>query len=94
MVVLVIFKNKEDSIKLKALERSQQYSLIFQTLKGSLLRSQFGILPKFKLIQAFTAGLVNCKNEGDPSKNESTRVVTTFHAIISLWGFFKMLKGS
>ena len=37
-----------------------------------------GILPKFKLILAFVVGLVICKNEEDPSKNEGTRVVTTF----------------
>ena len=37
-----------------------------------------GILPKFKLIQAFMIGLVTCKNEEDPSKNEGTREVTTF----------------
>ena len=37
-----------------------------------------GILPKFKPIQAFMVGLVICKNEEDPSKNEGTRVVTTF----------------
>ena len=40
-----------------------------------------GILPKFKLIRAFMVGLVICKNEEDPSKNEGTRVVTTFHPL-------------
>ena len=38
----------------------------------------YGILPKFKLIRAFKVGLVICKNEEDPFKNEGTRVVTTF----------------
>ena len=37
-----------------------------------------GILLKFKLIRAYMVGLVICKNEEDPSKNEGTRVVTTF----------------
>ena len=37
-----------------------------------------GILPKFKPIQAYMVGLVICKNKEDPSKNEGTRVVTTF----------------
>ena len=37
-----------------------------------------GILPKFKRIRAFIVGLVICKNEEDPSKNEGTSVVTTF----------------
>ena len=36
------------------------------------------ILTKFKLIQAFMVGLVTCKSEEDSSKNEGTRVVTTF----------------
>ena len=35
MGVLVACKNKEDPIKMKALERSQHYTLIFHTLKGS-----------------------------------------------------------
>ena len=34
------------------------------------------------------------KNEEDPIKSEGTGVVTTFSHIISLWGFFKILKGS
>ena len=29
-------------------------------------------------IQAFIGVLITCKNEEDPSKNEGTRVVTTF----------------
>ena len=37
-----------------------------------------GIWQKFKLIQAFMVVLVTCKNDDDPFKNESTRVLTTF----------------
>ena len=37
-----------------------------------------GIWQTFKLIQAFIIALVNCKNDDDPFKNESTRVLTTF----------------
>ena len=36
------------------------------------------IWQKFKLIQAFMVVLVTCKNDEDPFKNESTRVLTTF----------------
>ena len=36
------------------------------------------ILTKFKLIQALIVVLIVCKNEKDPFKIESTRVVTTF----------------
>ena len=37
-----------------------------------------GILPKFKIIQALIVVLIVCKNEEDPFKIESTRVVTIF----------------
>ena len=37
-----------------------------------------GIPPKFKLIQAFMVVLVTCKNEKDPIKNKSSRVLTRF----------------
>ena len=37
-----------------------------------------GILQKFKLIRALIFVLFVCKNEEDPFKFESTRVVTTF----------------
>ena len=37
-----------------------------------------GVWQKFKLIQAFMADLVTCKNDEDPFKKESTRVLTTF----------------
>ena len=35
------------------------------------------VLPKFKLIQAFIAALLTCKNEEVPFKNEVARVFTT-----------------
>ena len=37
-----------------------------------------GILRKFKLIQALIVVLIVCKNEEDPFKIESTRVVAIF----------------
>ena len=40
MVVLVTCKNEEDPIKMKELEWSQHYSLIFKMLKGSLLQNK------------------------------------------------------
>ena len=64
--------------KLKELEWSQHYSLIFKMLKGSNSKIGDGILTKFKLIQALIVDLIVCKNEEDPFKIESTRVVTTF----------------
>ena len=40
--------------------------------------SSVGILTKLKLIQALIVVLIVCKNEEDPFKIESTRVVPTF----------------
>ena len=55
--------------KIKALEGSQHYSLIFQTLKGNSVVGD-GILPKFKLIQTFIIVVLTFKNEEGPFKNE------------------------
>ena len=63
---------------MKELEWSQHYSLIHWTSRAANSEVSDGILSKFKLIRAFIVGLVICKNEEDPSKNEGTRVVTTF----------------
>ena len=59
MVVLVTCKNDEIQSKMKALEWSQDYLLIFKCSRAanSEVRSD-GILPKFQLIRAFMVGLV------------------------------------
>ena len=46
-------------------------------LRGANSKIGDGIMTKLKLIQAFIFVLI-CKNEEDPFKTESTRVVTTF----------------
>ena len=71
---------KKIQSKMKELEWSQHYSLIFKMLKGSSLQNKNsdGILTKFKLIQALIVVLIVCKNEEDPFKIESTRVVAIF----------------
>ena len=69
---------KKIQSKMKELEWSQHYSLIFLTLKGSWSEVSDGILPKFKLIRAFMVGFDIYKNEEDPSKIEGSGVVTTF----------------
>ena len=69
---------KKIQSKMKELEWSQHYSLIFGRSRAANSEVSDGILPKFYLIRAFMVGLVICKNEEDPSKNEGTRVVTTF----------------
>ena len=65
---------------MKELEWSQHYSLIFKMLKGanSKIKICDGILTKFKIIQALKDVLIVCKNEEDPFKIESTRVVAIF----------------
>ena len=50
----------------------------FFDAQGQLTPISNGILPKFKLVQALIVVLIVCKNEEDPFKIESTRVVTTF----------------
>ena len=78
MCLLVACKKEEDSMKMKELEWSIHYSLIFNMLKGANSKIGDVILTKFKLIQALIVVLIVCKNEEDPFKIESTRVVTTF----------------
>ena len=63
---------------MKELEWSQHYLLIFLTLKAANSEVSDGIVLKFKLIQVLIVVLIVCKNEEDPFKIESTRVVTTF----------------
>ena len=48
---------------------------------------------KIKLIKAFIGVLDTCKNDEDPSRNESTRVLTALH-VLGLWRFFQTFKGS
>ena len=74
---LLSARMKKIQSKMKALEWSQHYSLIFQTLKAANSEVSDKILPKFSPIQAFMADYVTCKNEEDPMENEGTRVVTT-----------------
>ena len=63
---------------MKVLECSQYYTFIFQMFKAANSVVGDEIWQKFKLIQAFMVVLVTCKNDEDPLKNESTRVLTTF----------------
>ena len=63
---------------MKELEWSQHYYYFFGRSRAANSKVCNGILPKFKLIRAFIVGLVICKDEDDPSKNEGTRVVTSF----------------
>ena len=50
----------------------------FSDAQGQLTPKSVMEPPKFKLIQALIVVLIVSKNEEDPFKIESTRVVTTF----------------
>ena len=79
MGLLVACKNEEDPVKNEGARVVTTLFINFSDAQGQLTpKSVMGILLKFKPIQAFMVGLVICKNEEDPSKNEGTRVVTTF----------------
>ena len=69
---------KKIQSKIKELEWSQHYSLIFRHSGAANSEVSDGILPKFKPIQGFIVELVICKNREDPLENEGTRVITTF----------------
>ena len=53
-----------------------------------------GILPKFELINAFIVGLVTCKNEEDPIKNEGARVLTKFSPLKVYGNFFRRSRAA
>ena len=93
MVVLHTCKNEEDLIKN---EGARGLTRLFMTFfrRSSATNSEVcgGILPKFRLIQAFIVVLVSCKNEEDQMKNEGA--ANKIYPIISLWEFFQTLKGS
>ena len=79
MVVLVICKNEEDPIKNKgARVVTRLFINFFRCSRAANSVANDGILTKFKLILAFMVVRATCKNEEDPSKNEGSRVVTTF----------------
>ena len=64
--------------KMKALECQQDYITFFRHSRAANSEVSGGILPKFKIIQAFIVVLVTCKTEEDPINNEGARVLTRF----------------
>ena len=79
MVVLHTCENEEDLIKNEgARVLTRLYVFFFRPSRAANSEVSGGILPKFKLIQAFIVVLVTCKNEEDPIKNEGARVLTRF----------------
>ena len=80
MGFLVACKNEEDPIKNEGVRVVTTLFINFSDAQGQLTPKSVsnGILPKFNLIEALIVFLIVCKNEEDPFKIESTRVVTTF----------------
>ena len=79
MVVLLTCKNKEDPIKNEgARVLTRLCCCFFRRSRAAYSVVSSGIMPKFKLIQAFMVVLVTCKNEKDHIKNEGSRVLTKF----------------
>ena len=75
---LLSARMKKIQSKMKALEWSQHYSLIFRRSRAANSEVRDGNLRKFKPTNAYIADLLTCKNEEDPLENEGTRVATTF----------------
>ena len=79
---------KKIQSKMEGLECSQLFSnykstAIFQTLKGSLLRSPGSDAAEFKIHPDVMVDFVTCKIADDPIKNEGARVVTTIYIYFS-----------
>ena len=67
MVVLHTYKNEEDPIITEGARGLTRYMLFFRRSRAANSEVGSGILPKFKLIQAFIVVLVTCTNEEDPN---------------------------
>ena len=75
---------KKIQSKMKALEWSKVYLEFFKRSMAANSVVSDGILTKFKIIQAFMVVLVTAKYVDDSSKNEGSRVVTTFFHFTSM----------
>ena len=79
MGLLVACKNEEDPIKNEgARVVTTLFINFFWRSRAANSEVSDGILLKFKLIQALIVILIVCKNEEDPFKIESTKVLTIF----------------
>ena len=77
---------------MNVLECSQPYTFIFKRSRAANSVVGNGMWQKFKLIQAFMFVLVNCNNDENSSKTESTRLLTTFLPL-QVYGDFSDVQG-
>ena len=79
MYVLVTYKNEEDQMKNECarMDKKLQSYILDTQWRLTIVGAQ--VWPKIKLIKALIVVLDTCKNDEDPSKNESTKfcVLTT-----------------
>ena len=79
MGLLVACKNEEDPIKNEGARVVTTLFINFSDAQGQLTpKSVMESCRNTKLIQVLIVVLIVCKNEEDPFKIESTRVVTIF----------------
>ena len=79
MGLLVACKNEEDPINNEGARVVTTLFINFSDAQGQLTpKSVMESCRNLKLIQALIVVLIVCKNEEDPFKIESTRVVTIF----------------
>ena len=79
MCLLVACKNEEDPIKNEGARVVTTLFINFSDAQGQLTpKSVMESCRNSNQFQDVLVGLVICKNEEDLSKNEGTRVVTTF----------------
>ena len=79
MVVLVTCKNEEDPIKSEGARVVTRLFIDFSDAQGQLTpKSLMKSCQNSNSSKFFMIGLITCKNDEDPFKNDYTRVVTIF----------------
>ena len=79
MCVLVACKNEEDPIENEGARVVTTLFIDFSDAQGQLTpKSVMESCRKLNSSKFFMVSLVTCRNDEDPSKNEGTKVVTTF----------------
>ena len=77
MYVLVTYKNEEDQMKNESTRMVKTLLSYILDTQGQLTIVAGQVWPKIKLVKVFTVVLDTCKNDEDPPRNESIRVLTT-----------------